>query len=226
MKSYLIYFIRHGMIDAGNAGQYIGHTDVPLSEAGEAQLRQMAEDYEYPQPEIVFSSPLRRCLRTAQILYPDADVIPMRELIECNFGEFEGKTAEELEKHPVFPAWLAGEEGVEPPFGESSRDFQQRVMQGFVRIVEGLLKTGTTRAAIVTHGGVITTLLSTFGLPQAPMHEWMMPEGCGYTVRVTPFLWTSGQKMEVFEELPIVPGKFESEEDIFADFNVEDFLYD
>ena len=198
---------------------------MPLSEAGEQQLREMTEAYEYPQPEVVFSSPLKRCLRTAQIVFPDTDAIPMRDLIEYNFGEFENKTAEELENHPVFPRWLAGEEDVDPPFGESSRDFQNRVTQCFCRIVEGLVKTGTTRAAIVTHGGVITTLLSTFGLPQAPMHEWMMPEGCGYTVRITPMLWSGGQKMEVIEELPIVPGRYE-EPDIFENFNVEDFLYD
>lgn len=225
MKSYYIYLIRHGMTDEGNAGMYIGHTDVPLSEAGEKQLRTMAEENEYPQPEVVFSSPLKRCLRTAQLLYPEADIIPMRDLIEYNFGEFEGKTAEELENHPVFPKWLAGEKDADPPFGESSRDFQLRIMQGFTRIVEGLLKTGTTKAAIVTHGGVITTLLSTFGLPEAPMHEWMMPEGCGYTVRITPMLWSRGQKMEVIEELPIVPGRY-AEPDIFDGFNVEDFLYD
>ena len=225
MKSYQIYLIRHGMTAEGSAGQYIGHTDVPLSAAGERQLADMLEAYEYPQPDVVFTSPLKRCLRTAQILYPDTDAIPMRDLIEYNFGEFEGRTAEELENHPVFPRWLAGEPDVDPPFGESSRDFQTRVMGAFCRIVEGLLKTGTTKAAIVTHGGVITTLLSTFGLPQAPMHEWMMPEGCGYTVRITPSLWSRGKKMEVIEELPIVPGRYE-EPDIFADFNVEDFLYD
>lgn len=225
MKSYLVYLIRHGMTEAGSEGRYIGHTDVPLSEAGEKQLREMTEAYEYPQPDVVFSSPLKRCLQTAQIVFPDADAIPMRDLIEYNFGEFENKTAEELENHPVFPRWLAGEPDVDPPFGESSRDFQTRVMQAFCRIVDGLIKTGTTRAAIVTHGGVITTLLSTFGLPQAPMHEWMMPEGCGYTLRITPLLWSNGQKAEVIEELPIVPGSF-SEPDIFDGFNVEDFLYD
>lgn len=225
MKSYLIYLIRNGMTAESSAGKYIGHTDVPLSEDGERQLLQMKEDYEYPDVDVVFTSPLKRCVRTAQLLYPETDAIPMRDLIECNFGEFEGKTAEELENHPVFPQWLAGEDGVEPPFGESNHDFQVRVCDGFARIVEGLIKTGTTRAAIVTHGGVIMTLLAAFGLPEAPMHEWMMPEGCGYTVRVTPFLWSRGQKMEVFEEVPIVPGSFE-EPDIFADFNVEDFLYD
>ena len=226
MKSYLIYLVRHGMTQEGQEGRYIGHTDVPLSDEGVLQLQDMAENYEYPQPDIVFASPLKRCLQTAKIIYPEADVIPMRDLIEYNFGEFENRTAEELQEHPVFPRWLAGEEGVDPPFGESSRDFQTRVTQAFVRIVDGLLKTGTTRSAIVTHGGVITTLLSTFGIPQAPMHEWMMPEGCGYTVRVTPMLWSGGQKVEVFEEVPIVPGRFAEEEDIFADFNIEDYLYD
>ena len=44
MKSYYIYLIRHGMTDAGNEGRYIGHTDVPLSEAGAQQLREMAEN--------------------------------------------------------------------------------------------------------------------------------------------------------------------------------------
>lgn len=223
MKSYYIYLVRNGMTTEGNEGRYIGHTDVELSEEGEQQLRDMAERYEYPTPDVVFSSPLKRCIRTAQVLYPDADVIPMRDLIEYNFGEFEGRTAEELENHPVFPRWLAGEKDVDPPFGESNRDFQIRVCEGFCRIVDGLMKTGTNKAAIVTHGGVIMTILAAFGLPEASMHEWLMPDGCGYTVRITPSIWTRGQKMEVFEELPIVPGQYDTPED---DFNVEDFLYD
>lgn len=225
MKSYYIYLIRNGLTQEACEGRYIGHTDIPLSEAGEKQLLEMAQQYEYPEPEVVFVSPLKRCVRTARLLYPEADCIPMRELMEYNFGEFEGKTAEELKDHPVFPKWLAGEADVQPPFGESNKDFQGRICSCFCKIVEGLFKTGTTKAAIVTHGGVISTLLSCYGLPQAPMHEWMMPNGCGYCVRITPMLWSGGQKMEVFEELPIVP-RAPQEEDIFKDFHVEDFLYD
>lgn len=223
MKSYYIYLVRNGMTTEGNAGKYIGHTDVPLSEEGEKQLLDMAEKYEYPTPDIVLSSPLKRCVRTAELLYPDVDLIPMADLIEYDFGEFEGKTAEELEDHPVFPRWLAGEKDVDPPFGESNADFQKRVLESFCAIVEGLMKTGTTKAAIVTHGGVIMTILAAFGLPEASMHEWLMPEGCGYTVRITPSIWTRGHKMEVFEELPIVPGVYDEADD---DFRVEDFLYD
>ena len=218
MKSYYIYLIRNGMTAENNDGKYIGHTDVPLSEEGKRQLKDMAGNYEYPDPEVVFSSPLMRCTETAKIIYPETDAIVINDLIECNFGEFEGKTAAELENHPVFPSWLAAEKDVEPPFGESNEAFQKRVCGCFIKIVDGLIKTGTTKAAIVTHGGVIMTLLAAFGIPEAPMHEWLMPNGCGYTVRITPSIWSRGYKVEVFEELPIVPGTY-SEPDIFDGFN-------
>jgi alpha-ribazole phosphatase len=225
MNSYIIYLIRNGLTEANLQGRYIGHTDVPLSENGKKQLIALREDCEYPEPEAVFSSPMKRCVETAQIIYPEAEIIPMNDLIECNFGEFEGKTADELKDHPVFRSWLAGEPDVEPPFGESNGAFQKRVCVCFGKIVEGLMKTGIRKAAVVTHGGVIMTILSSFGLPEAPAHEWITPNGCGYTVRITPFIWMRGQKAEVFEELPVAPGSFE-EPDIFEGFNVEDYLYD
>ena len=225
MNSYVIYLIRNGLTDENLQGKYIGHTDVPLGEDGVRQLQSLCEQYEYPEPEAVFSSPLKRCLKTASVVYPDSEIIPVNELIECNFGEFEGKTADELQDHPVFPSWLAGETDIEPPFGESNMAFQKRVCECFCKIVDGLMKTSIHKAAIVTHGGVIMTLLSSFGLPEAPSHAWITPNGCGYTVRITPSVWMRGQKMEVFEELPIAPDSFK-EPDIFDGFNVEDFLYD
>ena len=52
MKSYYIYLIRNGMTAENNDGKYIGHTDVPLCEEGKRQLKDMAESYEYPEPEV------------------------------------------------------------------------------------------------------------------------------------------------------------------------------
>lgn len=49
----------------------------------------------------------------------------------------------------------------------------------FESIVEGLMKTGTTESVIVTHGGVIMTLLAVYGLPQAKPFEWTMDNGFG-----------------------------------------------
>ncbi len=202
MKSYLLHFIRNGQMEESGVGKYIGHTDLPLSATGVQELRRLAEDFAYPQPAAVFSSPLLRCTQSAEILFPAAKPIVLDGLMEYNFGEFEGKSAEELQEHPLFPAWLAGEEDVEPPFGESGSAFSRRIQTTFAQLVQGLLKTGTTNSAIVTHGGVIMAILAAFGLPEAAMHDWMAPEGCGFTARLTPSLWSRGAKFEVIAKCP------------------------
>ncbi|MBE6755842.1 MAG: histidine phosphatase family protein [Ruminococcaceae bacterium] len=209
MKSYYIYFYRNGLTDSNLEGKYIGHTDVELSEDGVKQIEQMKKDYDYPYVEAVFTSPLKRCTKTANLVYPDKEAIVINDLIEYNFGEYEGRTAEELKENELFSRWLSGEQGVEPPFGESNEAFANRVANCFIKIVDGLLKTGTTKAAIFTHGGVIMYLLSAFGIPEAPMHEWLMPGGCGYAIRITPGIWSRGRKFEVIAEVPYVPGEDE-----------------
>ena len=217
MKSYYIYFYRNGLTDSNLEGQYIGHTDVPLSEEGVKQIEQMKEVYDYPLVDAVFTSPLKRCTKTAELVFPDKQAIVINDLIEYNFGEYEGRTAEELKDNELFARWLSGEQGVEPPFGESNEAFAERISNCFIKIVDGLLKTGTTKAAIFTHGGVIMYLLSAFGIPEAPMHEWLMPGGCGFAVRITPGIWTRGRKFEVIAEVPYVPG----EDEDFSDEIIE-----
>ncbi len=202
MKSYSIFFIRNGMTAANLEGRYIGHTDVPLCPEGLRQLEQLNKDAVYPQADALFCSPLLRCTQTAGIIYPGREPIIINDLIEYNFGEFEGKTAAELERYPMFPGWLAGEQNIEPPFGESGKAFSARICGCFSLIVQGLMKTGTTKAAVITHGGVIMALLSAFGLPEMPMHEWITPSGCGYTVRITPSVWMRGNKFEIIAEIP------------------------
>ena len=230
MKSYYIYLIRHGLTQGNAEGRYIGHTDESLSAEGVAQIERMKKDYDYPGTPIIFSSPLKRCIETAKLIYPAVEPIEMQGLIEYNFGEFEGRTAAELENHPVFPDWLAGKQGVAAPFGESNEEFAKRIAETFVKIVDGLLKTGTTKCAIVTHSGVMSALLSFFGLPEAPMHEWAVPGGCGYELRVTPSLWSQAKKLEVIAQIPYIPGEkddnYVSADGYDDDFNVEDYLYD
>lgn len=227
MKTYKIHLIRHAMTSESQEGKYIGHTDVPLSEAGVAQLESMKEEYIYPVADVVFSSPLSRCTDTARILYPEAQIVTIDELIEYNFGEFEGRTAEELhEKEELFDDWLRGERDVEPPFGESNADFAKRVCTAFAAIAEGVMKAGTEDTVIVTHGGVIMTIMAAFALPEASMHEWLTPNGCGYTLRLTPTLWMAGQKVEAIEEIPTPERKQENYYDgwdYYPDITDEDF---
>ena len=202
MKSYVIHLIRHGAIDETLSGKYIGTTDPPLSDKGKMALKKLAFSHAYPQPPVVFTSPLKRCTQTCAVLFPERKPLVIADLSECNFGEWEGKTAEELKGSEDFQKWLAGDNSVKPPRGESNADFVRRVCKIFESIVEGLMKTGSTECAIVTHGGVIMTLLAVYGLPQAKPFEWAMENGCGYSVRVTPMLWQRGKVTEVFSRVP------------------------
>lgn len=203
MKSYIIHFIRHGAIDETLSGKYIGTTDVPLSEKGRLDLKKLDYEYRYPGTQVVFTSPLKRCTETCKILYPELNPLSITALSECNFGEWEGKTAEELKNDPDFEKWLAGDNSVKPPRGESNADFTRRICRMFESIVEGLMKTGTTESVIVTHGGVIMTLLAVYGLPQAKPFEWTMDNGFGYSLRVTPMLWQRDKVCEVFRTIPM-----------------------
>ncbi len=213
MKTCKIHLIRHGLAEGGVEGQYIGHTDVDLTPDGVRQLEEMRRQYEYPEVQSVLSSPLNRCLQTARILYPDRQPLIFDTLIEYDFGEFEGMTAEELKNEDAFKEWLVGGQDAAPPFGESNGAFQKRVQRAFYDIVNGLIRSGVDSVAIVTHGGVIMTIMQAFALPQAPMHEWMTPNGCGYTLNVIPSVWVNAMKAEAYAEIPLRPRAEEADAD-------------
>ena len=202
MKTYQIHFIRHGITDGNLAGQYIGSTDLPLCDAGRKALSALADKYDYPGAGAFITSPMKRCTESLRILYPDAKQIEIGELRECDFGEFEGRTADELRDCKDFADWIKAPADLAPPSGESGEHFSARVCPAFEQIVGGLLKTGTTSAVIMTHGGVISMLLSRYGLPKGEPSEWVAAPGEGFTVRVHPQLWMTGQVMEVCSRLP------------------------
>ncbi len=205
MQSYYLTLLRHGLAQGESDGRYIGHTDAPLTEEGKQQLLEMRETMRYPHAQALFTSPLARCRETAALLYPEAKPIALDGLREYYFGEFEDKTPVELENHPVYHRWLSGEPGLTPPFAEALEAFQARIFGTFEKLVGGLLKTGTNHAVVITHGGIIMALLARFGLPEADMHEWLTPSGCGFLLRITPMLWSAGQKLEVAAMAPEMP---------------------
>ncbi|WP_407386440.1 histidine phosphatase family protein [Ruminococcus sp.] len=203
MKSYYIHMIRHGAISPTLKGRYIGVTDVPLSDQGKQAVRKLNATMDYPYAKVVFTSPLKRCVQTARIIYPETEPLVIDQLTECHFGEWENKTADDLRGDADFAKWLAGDSEVKPPRGESTADFTRRICVMFESIVDGLLKTGTTDAAIITHGGVMNTLLAVYGLPQAKPFDWACDSGYGYSLRITPALWMRDKVAEVYARIPL-----------------------
>lgn len=207
MKSYIIHLIRHGAVAETAKGMYIGSTDVHLSAHGKDNLRIIRDNEGYPYAEKIFSSPLSRCTETCEVIYPKRPIQTMGFLAECDFGEWEGKTAAELAGNPSFAAWLSNSETTPPPGGESGKEFSLRVCKGFERLVNQLVSDGITNTAIITHGGVIMTILAMYGIPQAPAYRWRMDCGYGFSLRVTPFLWSRDKVVEVFTTVPLPPNK-------------------
>lgn len=205
MQSYVINLIRHGSVEETLKGKYIGITDVSLSKKGREDLVGIREGIGYPHPEKLYSSPLLRCIETCEIIYPDTDIQKINAFSECNFGEWEGKGVSELAGDKRFGDWLQNSDKTPPPGGESGKEFAGRISRGFERLVEAMSAEGITNASVVTHGGVIMTILALYGLPQAPSYQWRMDNGYGFSVRINPFLWMRDRVAEVFDTCPAAP---------------------
>ena len=203
MKSFTVYLFRHGLTKGNINAQYIGHTDLPITTDSISALKSIKAKHHYPEVEAVFVSPLKRCIESAEIMFPKNKPLVINELIEYNFGEFEGFTAEELKNSDDFKAWLRGDMYARPPYGESNAEFFSRVCSAFEKIVDGLVKSGTETAAIVGHAGVLMAILACYGLPEAPMAHWQMEAGYGFKLRITPSLWMRANKLEVADTAPI-----------------------
>lgn len=203
MKTYTIYLFRHGLTKGNLNAQYIGHTDLPLTTDSISSLKSIKAHKHYPEVDAVFSSPLKRCIDSAKIMFPKNKTLVIDDFIEYNFGEFEGLTAEELKDNEDFKNWLHGDIYAAAPYGESNAQFSHRICDAFEKVVDGCVKTGTNNIAIVGHAGVLMTILACYGLPEAPMAHWQMDAGYGYKLRLTPSLWMQARKIEVIDTSPI-----------------------
>lgn len=197
MKSFKVHLIRHGLTDGNKNGQYIGITDLPLNQQRIEELKRLKSKAVYPRARVGFTSPLLRCRQSIQILYPDIEPIVIDNLREYDFGSFEGKTAHELEKDEDFIRWTSGKAD-SPPGGEAGRDFTIRTCLG----LNHLMSLGENEGVVVTHGGVIATILSVCAVPRQPIINWLCQNGRGYTVRIMPSLYQRSGVIEVIEEIP------------------------
>ena len=198
MRTLKIHLIRHGSTDANILGQYIGcKTDAPLSPEGLNELRLLKENMEYPEIDCLYSSPLLRCRQTGAVLYPDLGIISVENLKEYDFGDFEGKTATELEGTPEFLAWVSGK--ATPPNGEDNTEFIKRLCLGLQQIVMDMLEKGKKEAAVIMHGGAIMMLLGATAVPRHHAVEWTADAGRGYSLLITPSLYHKSGIVEVVD---------------------------
>ncbi len=200
MRTYKIHLIRHGLTDANILGKYIGkRTDAPLTPLSVKDLKEIKENGEMPYIEALYSSPMLRCKQTASVLFPGFEPKIIDELSEYDFGEFEGKTAEQLEVNPAYSEWTSGKIPA-PPSGETNEDFIKRQALGLNLIVRDMMDKGVYEAGVIMHGGAIMMLLSSCAVPRRRSVEWTTDPGHGFTVLITPSLYHSSGIIEVYGE--------------------------
>ena len=150
-----LILVRHGETELTAEKRYSGRGDVPLSEIGRAQAQAVATRVAAHNPVAAVSSPLTRCTETASMI--GVNVSTEDDLIECDFGEWEGMTfAEVRERYAAeLNAWLSST-AVAPPGGESFKQVAARVRRALERLRESY--PGQT-IAVVSHVSPIKLIL-------------------------------------------------------------------
>src|SRR5436309_14275845 len=97
----IISLARHGETAWSLTGQHTGRTDLPLTERGERNARRLRERLAGLTFAKVFTSPLQRAARTCELAGFGSVAEVDRDLIEWNYGKYEGlRTVEIRAKHP------------------------------------------------------------------------------------------------------------------------------
>lgn len=157
MPGTRILLARHGETDWNRVGRWQGHADQPLNETGREQAAELGRRLNGRGIAAVYSSDLRRASETATIVGAELgiEVIQDPALREIDVGSWSGLTRDEVaERFPEgFARWRAGEIGHD---GETREQLATRVIPAVERIAHA--HPGDT-VLVVTHGGVIRTLL-------------------------------------------------------------------
>ncbi|MEU2602564.1 histidine phosphatase family protein [Streptomyces hirsutus] len=156
---------RHGETEWSRVGRHTGRTDLPLTQAGEAQARALTPLLEGRSFALVLTSPLARARRTAE-LAGLADALPEPDLREWDYGGYEGVTSADI--HRSRPGWDLWTDGV-PPGPEFPGESPGQVGERADRVlskVAGELEAGDVM--LVAHGHLLRVLAARrLGLPPA-----------------------------------------------------------
>ncbi len=148
-----IIVVRHGQTDWNKKDIFRGRKDIPLDESGKRQAmltaRRLAEmDLTI---KAVYTSPLHRAVETAENIAKifGLKVIPKEELIEFDYGQWEGHSIDEVKKkYPqMYANWLNNPAQLVIPDGETLEQVTKRVQSG----VKSILKEAQGDIVIVAH---------------------------------------------------------------------------
>ncbi|MEU1205961.1 acid phosphatase [Nocardia sp. NPDC005825] len=151
---FRLVLLRHGETAWSAARRHTGRTDIPLTEIGEAQARaagKLLYDLDLSNP-LVLSSPRQRALRTAE-LAGLSGVIVDDDLVEWDYGEYEGLTTPEIQR--MSPGWTIWTGDV--PEGETADHVRKRADHVLATVIPEL---ATRDVVLVGHGHFSRALIA------------------------------------------------------------------
>ncbi|MER6010858.1 histidine phosphatase family protein [Streptomyces bluensis] len=165
-----LLLVRHGATAWSLSGQHTSWTDLPLTDEGRAQAREVAPLLRPEGISTVFVSPMERARQTAELAglaRPPHDVRIDADLSEWDYGAYEGVTTAEI--HRTRPDWFLFTDGVAPgppehP-GESPEEVGARADRVLAKVRAAAADTEDS-VALVAHGHFLRVLTARWlGLP-------------------------------------------------------------
>jgi broad specificity phosphatase PhoE len=161
-----VYAVRHGETAWSLSGQHTGVTDLPLTDNGRAVARRLAPILAKVSFSLVLTSPLGRARETCELAGLGSRAIDERDLMEWNYGEYEGLTAKQIRERN--PGWLVFRDGC--PGGETPEQVGARADRVIarIRVVPG-------DVALFAHGHIFRVLVARWiGLPVSAGQHFLL----------------------------------------------------
>jgi probable phosphoglycerate mutase len=145
-----LYLVRHGETEWSRSGQHTGRTDIPLTDLGRRQAHALGDRLRGHDFGLMLTSPMSRAADTAR-LAGFGEAQPTTDLMEWDYGRFEGRTTAQIrEGLPGWTIWAGPWSG-----GETPREVGERVD----RVIERCLDPGVSGDSVLfAHGHVLRVL--------------------------------------------------------------------
>ena len=150
-----LWLLRHGATEWAKNGRHTGSTDLPLLPEGEEEARQLEPVLTSQTFAAVFSSPLQRARRTCALSGLGERMAVMPELLEWDYGDYEGITTAEIRR--TVPGWTVWSHAC--PNGDDADAVQQRCEIVINRALE-VAEPGDV--ALFAHGHLLRALAGTW----------------------------------------------------------------
>ncbi|TLX72647.1 alpha-ribazole phosphatase [Labilibacter sediminis] len=153
-----VYLIRHTTPDI-DQGLCYGASDIDVTSDFKKEAAHIKATINNFDPEHIYTSPLIRCKKLADDLYPQKQISQDARLMEMNFGDWELQQWKEINNETI-EHWSNDFVNLPTPNGENFKDLNTRSLEFWKDKIQVL--PSSSKVAIVTHSGVMRCLLSKF----------------------------------------------------------------